>query len=50
MPHMIGRPRIGNAASQPLGDLEPPLNLRQHQHDTSRGQPSAVEGEVNRLA
>ena len=31
VPHPLGRPRIGDAASQPLGYLELALDLRQHQ-------------------
>ena len=50
MPHPLGRPWIGNAAGQPLGDPEPSLDLGQHQHTPIRGQPAAIEGEVNRLA
>jgi len=43
-------PRVREAARQPLGDAEPPLDLRQHQHAAVRGQPSAVERDVHRLA
>ena len=35
MPHPLGRSWIGDAASQPLGDTEPPLDLGQHQHAAS---------------
>ena len=50
MPHPPWRPWIGDAASQPLGDTEPPLDLGQHQHAGIRGQPPAVEGDMHRLA
>ena len=50
VPHPLGRSRIGDAAGQPLGDPEPPLDLGQHQHAGIRGQPTPIEGEVNRLA
>jgi hypothetical protein len=46
----IRRPRVLDAARQPLGDPEPPLDLGQHQHSAIRGQPSAVERDLNRLA
>jgi hypothetical protein len=46
----LGRPRVLDAARQALGQAEPPLDLRQHQHPGIRGQPAAVEGQVHRLA
>ena len=50
VPHPLGRPRVLDAARQPLGDAEPALDLGQHQHPGVRGQPAAVEGDVHRLA
>ena len=50
VPHPLGRPWIGDAAGQPLGDPELALDLGQHQHAGIRGQPTAIEGNVNRLA
>jgi hypothetical protein len=50
MPRPPWRPWIGDAASQPLGDAEPPLDLGQHQHAGIRSQPPAVESKMNRLA
>ena len=45
------RVRAGPRCSgQPLGDAEPPLDLRQHQHPGIRGQPAAVESDMHRLA
>ncbi len=38
------------AGSQPLGDFEPLLDGRQQQDAGVRGEPSAVEPDVNRLA
>ena len=46
----LGRARVLDAARQPLGEAEPPLDLGQHQHPGVRGQPAAVEGDVHRLA
>jgi|GEM_PF-1775303 len=50
MPHPLGGSRIGDAASQPLGDLELALDLGQAHHAAIRGQPPAIAGKVNRLA
>ena len=50
MAHPLRRPRILDAARQALGQAEPPLDLRQHQHPGIRGQPAAVEGDMYRLA
>ena len=46
----LRRPRVLDAARQPLGEAEPALDLGQHQHARVRGQPAAVEGDVHRLA
>ena len=40
----------GNAAGQSLGDLELALDLSQEHHAGIRGQPTTIEGNVNRLA
>jgi hypothetical protein len=45
----LGRSWLGNDAGQSLGDLEPPLALRQHQDARIRGQLPAIEDNVNRL-
>jgi len=50
VPHPLGRSRIGNAAGQPLGNLQLPLDLGEDQHAGIRGQPATIEGKVNRLA
>jgi len=50
VPHPLGRSRIGNAAGQSLGDLELALDLGQKHHAGIRGQPTTIEGNVNRLA
>ncbi len=39
----LGCSCIGDAAGQPLGDPEPPLDLRQHQNAGIRGQPTTVK-------
>jgi hypothetical protein len=44
------RPGVGEAACQPLGEPEPALDLGQQQNACVRGQPAAVEAEVDRLA
>jgi hypothetical protein len=49
VPHPLGCSRIGDAAGQPLGNPELALDLRQHQHAGIRGQPTTIEGDVNRL-
>ena len=46
----LRRPRVREAARQALGDPEPALDVRQHQHARVRGQPAAVEGDPHRLA
>jgi hypothetical protein len=43
-------PRVLEAARQALGDAEAPLDLRQHQQATVRGQPSGIEGDLHGLA
>lgn len=50
MLYKLGCPRILDAARQTLGQAQLPLDLRQHQHAGIRGQATAVEGDVNRLA
>jgi hypothetical protein len=50
MVHPLGRPRVLDAACQPVGDPELALDLGQYQNPGIRGQPPAVEGNVNRLA
>ena len=50
MPHPLRRPWVRNAASQALGDAEPALDLRQHQHAGVGGQPATVERDLHRLA
>lgn len=50
MAHPLWRPRVLDAACQPLGQAELAFDLGQHQHPGIRGQPAGVEGEVNRLA
>ena len=47
MPDPLGCPRILDAARQTLGQAQPPLNLRQHQHAGIRGQATAVEVGAN---
>jgi hypothetical protein len=48
--HPPRRPRVREAARQALGDLEPALDLGQHQHPGVGGQAPAVEGCMQRLA
>ena len=48
--HPLRRPRVLDAARQALGDAEPALDLGQHQHAGIRGQATAVEGGMHRLA
>jgi hypothetical protein len=46
-------PRVAgtlDAAREAIGDAEPALDLRQHQHPGIRGQPAAVERDMYRLA
>ena len=50
VPDPIRCARVGEAADQPLGELEPPLDLGQQQHARVRGQPATIEAEVYRLA
>jgi hypothetical protein len=50
MAHPLRRPRVLDAARQPLGQAELAPDPRQQQHAGVRGQPAAVEGNVNRLA
>ena len=50
MAHPLGRSRVVDAACQALGDAEPALDLRQHQHPGIRSQPTAVEGGMQHLA
>ena len=45
-----GLPVIGNAGRQPPADIQPPLDLAQHQDAGIRGQAPAVEGGFNGLA
>jgi len=50
VPHPLGRSRIGDAAGQPLGNLQLPLDLGEDQHAGIPGQPATIEGKVYRLA
>ena len=50
VPHPLRVARVFEAASQPLGDLEPLLDGRQQQDTGVRGEPSAVETDMHRLA
>ena len=50
MPHPLGGSRIGDAAGQPLGNLQLPLDLGEDQHAGIPGQPATIEGKVCRLA
>jgi len=43
-------PRVGQAAGQALGDLEPALDVRQQQDAGIRGQATAVEGGTHHFA
>jgi hypothetical protein len=47
--HPLRRLRIGDAASQPLGNTELALDLGQENHTGIRGRPPAVKGNLNRL-
>jgi hypothetical protein len=48
--HPLRRPRVLDAACQPLGDPQAALDLGQHQNAAVGGQAAAIEGDVHRLA
>jgi hypothetical protein len=48
--HPIRVARVFQAGGQPFGDLEPLLDSRQQQYPGIRGEPSAVETDMHRLA
>jgi hypothetical protein len=50
VPDPLRRPRVRDAARQPLGNAEPALDLGQHQHTAIRGQPPAVKRDLHGLA
>jgi hypothetical protein len=50
VPHPVGVARVFEAGGQPFGDLEPLLDGRQQQDAGIRGEPSAVETDMHRLA
>jgi hypothetical protein len=50
VPDPLRCPRVGEAARQPFGKPEPTFDLGQEQHPGIRGQPAAIEGEMDRLA
>lgn len=50
MAHPLGCPRILEAHGQPIGKAEFALDVHEHQDTGVRGQPSAVEGDMHRLA
>jgi hypothetical protein len=50
VPYPLRCARVGEAARQALREPEPTLDLGQERHPGIRGQPAAVEGDVDRLA
>jgi len=50
VPNPVGIARVFETGSQPFCDLEPLLDGRQQQDAPIRGQPSAVETDMHRLA
>ena len=48
--HPLRRPRVRDATCQALGDAEPALDVRHHQHTPVRGQATAVEGDPHAFA
>jgi hypothetical protein len=50
VPHPLRVARVFEAGGEPLGDLQPLLDSRQQQNTGIRGEPSAVETDMHRLA
>jgi hypothetical protein len=50
VPDALRCARVGEAARQPFSKPEPTFDLGQEQHLGIRGQPAAIEGEMDRLA